>query len=1235
MDNYNSIFKKNAIAIVVALVFSLGLFFLLRTDFYQTPQEPAKNFEETSSEEELLLDTSKEISPDTIVVSDDRVETKEEYPKQATIGLKSWSDLERAKQIIIDNGGNIVNIYNWPDKNVIVAEIPSKEAEEAMLKNSFWAKIVGAVGFSDYGNELSGGIDYIEEDPDVHFDGQLADWGLAKIQIQKVWDISGRGRGVNIGIIDSGIQIDHPDLTANIKGGCSFIIGESGCEQEKWAYDTHGHGTKMAGIIGAVDNNIGVVGVAPESNIYVLKTIEPTISSSVSQSISAIYWAADNGIDVLNMSIGSDLRNYPNTRLLYQDAINYAINNGVTLVGSTGNDGRTPEGNYVGWPAAAENVIAIGAIDADNQIAEFSSYGPEVDFVAPGVQILTTEIGSTYAFGSGTSDAAPYVTGVIANMISHDPALTQSQIKGKLIATALDLGAPGKDDYYGYGLVNGFDSVVSRLAVTLNIISPEGRQQWFKGTQQKIEWSDDSLSSETKIEKVDIELVYEHSGVIEEIPLLLNTPNTGSAFVNIPLDLTNSDFNNRYNIKISCSVDYLGECISDKSGLIVIYDSPPQKLTIKKPTGGELWPSGSVQTILWDANYFGGMGINVSLLEKKLIPNYIPQVTEISSLIYNGVFSRKCVLPDGYCYGGIWNIVNSFKKPNGKYAFTWSPPPVDTCNGDLNNTVSTAFDCSGLSQERVAQDAIDLDGDGIYQLSCVDAIKSTNNSYNWESLLTCNFELDPSKTVKAQVHPSYECVNKDSDPGYCLESAGYSLVNFIDQPEGQSFRWNLAPPPIDTCDGNITNNLDNKFNCSNLSVGYYDGDYFAVNPETNLVNNLSDKDGDGVFEFNCRDAAQSNDFDLSKPKWFQSNVTCFYEPDQNSSIEVFEEISLLAGNTANNGEVTISIPSGLSGSDYQVQLDCSYFQGECIRGLSEPIVIDNIFDPVTLTINKFGEGSVVDNNTVCGDTRGFCSNIYERGSVVTLIPIAPDTTSIFAGWTGNNSCFGTGPCELVMDGNQSVNAIFSRRAVTLLAIPNIGSVFKGWSGECLETGQCFVSDSEECTTDIPCAITFGSDQAVSAEFVESPVLTVNISGAGTGTVVGKNINCSEGTCERTYESGEPEILEVFPGPDSTFNGWFGNCEGFGTCDLIMDEGKVIFAAFGSDANSGTGSDSGSCPSDNWTCTEWLPLQCPESGEQQRFCTPDCSETTSSSPPTTQSCSSGFEPGEIKEVKPGN
>jgi len=508
------------------------------------------------------------------------------------------------------------------------------------------------------------------------------------------------------------------------------------------------------------------------------------------------------------------------------------------------------------------------------------------------------------------------------------------------------------------------------------------------------------------------------------------------------------------------------------------------------------------------------MGINVSLLEKKLIPNYIPQVTEISSLIYNGVFSRKCVLPDGYCYGGIWNIVNSFKKPNGKYAFTWSPPPVDTCNGDLNNTVSTAFDCSGLSQERVAQDAIDLDGDGIYQLSCVDAIKSTNNSYNWESLLTCNFELDPSKTVKAQVHPSYECVNKDSDPGYCLESAGYSLVNFIDQPEGQSFRWNLAPPPIDTCDGNITNNLDNKFNCSNLSVGYYDGDYFAVNPETNLVNNLSDKDGDGVFEFNCRDAAQSNDFDLSKPKWFQSNVTCFYEPDQNSSIEVFEEISLLAGNTANNGEVTISIPSGLSGSDYQVQLDCSYFQGECIRGLSEPIVIDNIFDPVTLTINKFGEGSVVDNNTVCGDTRGFCSNIYERGSVVTLIPIAPDTTSIFAGWTGNNSCFGTGPCELVMDGNQSVNAIFSRRAVTLLAIPNIGSVFKGWSGECLETGQCFVSDSEECTTDIPCAITFGSDQAVSAEFVESPVLTVNISGAGTPTIIIKGVEeLNAGICQ--------------------------------------------------------------------------------------------------------------------------
>src|SRR3989344_2017386 len=123
--------------------------------------------------------------------TDKEIPIEKEYPKQVMVGLKSWSDLESAKQIIIDNGGKIIKTLKWPTKNVIIAVLPDRNSEQGILKNSFWGKLVGGVGFSDFGNKLSGGIDYAEKDIKVPAQAiNPIDWGVARIKADKVWNVS-------------------------------------------------------------------------------------------------------------------------------------------------------------------------------------------------------------------------------------------------------------------------------------------------------------------------------------------------------------------------------------------------------------------------------------------------------------------------------------------------------------------------------------------------------------------------------------------------------------------------------------------------------------------------------------------------------------------------------------------------------------------------------------------------------------------------------------------------------------------------------------------------------------------------------------------------------------------------------------------------------------------------------------------------------------------------------------
>ena len=260
-------------------------------------------------------------------------------------------------------------------------------------------------------------------------------WGIQRVNAQAAWKVT-RGKGVKVAVIDTGIDSTHPDLAANVKGGWNAIT-----KDDKFM-DDHGHGSHCSGTIAAVRDGKGVVGVAPEASLYGVKVLDANGSGTFADVIAGIQWAADNKMDVASMSLGADKGSQA-----LADAVTAATKAGLTIVAAAGNSGKA-----VGYPAAYPECIAISASDNQDKIAYFSSRGPQVAFIAPGVDIKSTVIGGKYETMSGTSMATPHMSGLAALAVSRG-AHGQAEIRKALKAAAAPLPGLGPNEQ-GAGLVD-------------------------------------------------------------------------------------------------------------------------------------------------------------------------------------------------------------------------------------------------------------------------------------------------------------------------------------------------------------------------------------------------------------------------------------------------------------------------------------------------------------------------------------------------------------------------------------------------------------------------------------------------------------------------------------------------------------------------------------------------------------------------------------------------------------
>jgi thermitase len=273
----------------------------------------------------------------------------------------------------------------------------------------------------------------------------------ADIKATTAWEETKGNEEVLIAIMDTGVDMDHPDLKNKIhSSGWDFVNEDSD------ATDDHGHGTHVAGIAAAETNNReGIAGVAWNCKILPVKVVKPDGEGYYSWIIEGIIWAVDNGADVINLSLGGDADDSD-----LEAAVKYAFDNNVVVAAATGNDGAS-----VYYPAAYDRYcLAVAATDYDDLRTEWSNFGPEVDVAAPGERIIgpvpTWYWGPDsipYAFGYGTSLAAPHAAGIAALIKSIKPWLKASEIMDVIRYSADDINEteyPGKDDFIGYGRLN-------------------------------------------------------------------------------------------------------------------------------------------------------------------------------------------------------------------------------------------------------------------------------------------------------------------------------------------------------------------------------------------------------------------------------------------------------------------------------------------------------------------------------------------------------------------------------------------------------------------------------------------------------------------------------------------------------------------------------------------------------------------------------------------------------------
>jgi len=331
----------------------------------------------------------------------------------------------------------VIVLFNTSVDNEIIERVNGKIIR---MFTNFPALVMTLPAYALRVLSLNPNILSIEQDILISVESQTQDWGIVRTDAPAAWESDYTGKGVKIAVVDTGIA-NHEDLV--VEGGVSFTSYTSSY------IDDNGHGTHVAGIIGARNNDLGTVGIAPESSLYAVKVLDKNGSGYLSNVAAGIDWAITNKMNIINLSISTS-----SSSTTLKRAVDSAYSKGILVVAAAGNSGTSSgSGDNVQYPARYDSVIAVSATDINDRRAYFSSTGSTVEVAAPGVNIVSTYLNNQYVKMSGTSMATPYTTGNLALIMQANPGLSAASLRIKLRESTVDLGSAGKDTWFGYGLI--------------------------------------------------------------------------------------------------------------------------------------------------------------------------------------------------------------------------------------------------------------------------------------------------------------------------------------------------------------------------------------------------------------------------------------------------------------------------------------------------------------------------------------------------------------------------------------------------------------------------------------------------------------------------------------------------------------------------------------------------------------------------------------------------------------
>ncbi len=384
------------------------------------------------------------------------------YPAEGNYRVESV-DSDTQRDIRVDNGEENAGVSHYHKEQVVVKfQATPNQATMAKIKHAIHSSSTKKLGYTyvfeshkltaeqmiAYFKKVDN-VEYVEPHYYYMTNAELMpnddlysphQWNLPITQTIEGWGISKGNEDIIIAVLDTGTDLNHPDLQGRLVTGLNII------QPEEEPIDDVGHGTHVTGVISATVNNLeGVAGMTWYDKVMPIKVLDQTGAGTTYSVAQGIIWATDHGAKIINMSLG----NYAQAEFLH-DAIRYAFDKDVVLIAASGNDNT----DQPGYPAAYPEVFAVGATDYQEQRAPFSNYGSYIDVAAPGVTIASTYPDNQYAALSGTSMASPHVAALAALIRSVNPLLTNVEVMKIMRNTAVDLGETGRDDLFGYGQIN-------------------------------------------------------------------------------------------------------------------------------------------------------------------------------------------------------------------------------------------------------------------------------------------------------------------------------------------------------------------------------------------------------------------------------------------------------------------------------------------------------------------------------------------------------------------------------------------------------------------------------------------------------------------------------------------------------------------------------------------------------------------------------------------------------------